>query len=89
MSQVSSEAIDSYVNSLLKDPKKNIPWVPDSIEYKVHSMISKALLESLAKICDHVSVEVMGHEISLQVHPKRVVQVEKSLAVDTVKFISQ
>lgn len=70
MSQVSDKAIKAYVNDMLADPTKNISWVPDSIESKVHETLSRALLESLAKVCDNVSIDIMGHKIGLIIKPK-------------------
>jgi hypothetical protein len=69
-SEVSSEAIQAHIHSLLANPETNIKWLPDSIEAKLYTVAMEGVLKTLAKVCDETQVEIFGHVLKVVVVPK-------------------
>jgi hypothetical protein len=68
-SKISDEAIDKFILTLLKDPKTNISWVPDSIEGAMYSRMLKTLLHSLGHAVDSAEVKLLGHKFRVIAEP--------------------
>ncbi len=68
-SQISDEAIDSFVKKLLADPKTNIYGFPDVVEGAVYRNVLKTMLHAVAHISDDSSILFLGHKIRITIEP--------------------
>lgn len=68
-SKISKSAVDEFVKDLLSDPNINIRMMPDSIESKIYANTILITLSSLQKIFNNVNLDVMGHELKIQMKP--------------------
>lgn len=68
VSSLSKEQLDAFVESVLESDA-NLSYVPDALERKVYTnaaMISATVLEKIVK---SAKIQVMGHEITFDIHP--------------------
>lgn len=68
-SQISDEAIDSFVKKLIDDPKTNIYGFPDVVESAVYRNVLKTMLHAVAHISDDSSILFLGHRIRITIEP--------------------
>ena len=68
-SVVSNGAIERFVDELLKDPNINIYLLPDSIEKPIYVNTLKIVLSLLQKSLNHTNLDIIGHEIKMQMQP--------------------
>lgn len=68
-SNISDQAIDNFVHTLLTDPAMNIPLVPNSMESALYGRILKALLHTIAHVSDGAGIDFIGHKIRVVIEP--------------------
>ena len=62
---VSRALIERKVEAFIKDPAKNIKFVPDKIEKKFYTEMITMALECLDEVLNNVTIKVFDHEIKL------------------------
>ena len=67
--QLSTKAIDAFVDDLLADPKINIYWLHDSIERPLYRNMLIMMLSILQKTLNSASLNVIGHEFRTSMQP--------------------
>lgn len=68
-SQISEEAIESFVQKILEDPELNIYLLPDAVEGAIYRNIIRIALRSMAKMFDGFSVNMIGHQLRVVMEP--------------------
>lgn len=68
-SQISEEAIESFVQKILEDPELNIYLLPDAVEGAIYRNIIRIALRSMAKMFDGFSVNMIGHQLRVIMEP--------------------
>ncbi len=68
-SNISGEAIQKFVDELLADPNVNIYGFPDKIEAALYRNAMRMILGSMEKLFNNVSVDFIGHKITVAMVP--------------------
>lgn len=68
-SQISDEAIDRFVKTLIDDPKTNIYGFPDVVESAVYRNVLKTMLHAVAHVTNDSNVLFLGHKIRIVIEP--------------------
>lgn len=68
-SNISGEAVQKFVEELLTDPNVNIYGFPDRIESAVYCNVIRMILGAMEKLFNNVSVEFIGHKITINMVP--------------------
>lgn len=69
-SNISSEAVEAAVESILNDPNINLKKVPDFIERKMYHNLIWITLMVAEKIMGSLKIDALGHEFYLTMSPK-------------------
>lgn len=69
-SKISEKAIDSFVKTMMDDPKTNIRGFPDAIESALYKKALKTIMYAIAHAADVTSLHFMGHKISIAIEPE-------------------
>lgn len=68
--EISTEKIDSFVDSLLANESNNLGWVPDGIEKSLNRRIIYLALGALREALLSASVEVVGAKLTFSLKPE-------------------
>ena len=63
LTNVSEKIIAKKVEEFLKDPSKNIKFVPDAVEKKFYTSMIKMSLECVDELLNNMSIKIFDHEI--------------------------
>ena len=66
---ISNKAVERFVDELLADPNINIYMLPDTIERPLYVNTLKILLNIIQKMFNHTNLDLIGHEVKMQMHP--------------------
>ena len=69
VSNISNEAIDRFVQSLIDDPNTNIYGLPDRAEKLLYRNTLRLVLGSMEKIFDNTGIEFVGHRLKVTIQP--------------------
>lgn len=69
-SLLSEELINKFVNDLLKNPKINIKYFPDSAERMIYSNVVTLILEIFKETVEDLKINFLGHELCFYIQPK-------------------
>lgn len=70
VSNISPEAVEEAVDSILSDPNINLKKVPDFLEKRVYHNLIWITLMVAEKIMGSVRIDALGHEFYLAMSPK-------------------
>ena len=68
-SSISGDAIQKFVDELLADPNVNIYGFPDKIESALYRNTIRMILGAMEKLFNNVSVDFIGHKITIVMEP--------------------
>ncbi len=66
---ISNKAVERFVDELLADPNINIYMLPDTIEKPLYVNTLKIFLNIIQKMFSHTNLDLIGHEVKMQMHP--------------------
>lgn len=68
--EISNSNIESFVDDVLADPSVNISLLPDAIERPLYTNLIKIVLNVLQKTLAGIKLDLVNHELSLEINPK-------------------
>lgn len=68
-SNISTKAIDRFVDELLADPNINIYMLPDTIEKPLYANTLKIMLSVVQKMFNNTNLDIIGHEFKMNMQP--------------------
>lgn len=68
---ISLEKIEMFVDEMMENKSINFTMIPDYIEKKLYINVFSIVLNILDSLLDSVSVQIMGHKISIDIEANR------------------
>jgi len=71
---VEDEAIDSFIETLLRDKKVNCKYLPDFLERDIYRNLIRLIIGNLSEIIRSVRLTILNHVITLHIEPVQPIQ---------------